>query len=122
MFSRYFVDPLISANDQIIIDIPIKVTPYSLKDGSSVTHNPIELLVVKKKSVKPAFQSFEYLEKFVTQTQNKHLAEAQKDKKASENLVVLAESDEASNFIIDKTVADVLAKNGDVLMDLHITD
>lgn len=44
------------------------------------------------------------------------------DKKASENLVVLAESDEASNFIIDKNVADVLAKYGDVLMDLHITD
>mmetsp|Transcript_98947 Transcript_98947/g.136104 ORF Transcript_98947/g.136104 Transcript_98947/m.136104 type:complete len:114 (+) Transcript_98947:642-983(+) len=87
-----------------------------------MTHNPIELLVLKKKSVKPSFQSFEYLDKFVTQTQNKHLTEAQKGTKASESLVVLAESDEASNFIIDKTVADVLAKYGDVLMDLHITD
>ena len=35
---------------------------------------------------------------------------------------MLAESDEASNYIVDKNVADVLAKHGDVLLDLHFTD
>lgn len=49
VFSRYVVDPLISACDTVIIDIPIKVTPYTLKDGNSVAHIPLELLVLKKK-------------------------------------------------------------------------
>lgn len=37
-------------------------------------------------------------------------------------MVVLAESDEASNFVIDKNVADVLTKYGDCILDMHITD
>ena len=40
----------------------------------------------------------------------------------SDHLIVLAESEEAANGIIDSKVGEILQNNGDVLLDVHITD
>jgi hypothetical protein len=42
--------------------------------------------------------------------------------KNSNHLVVLAESEEAANFLVDAGIGPVLAAHGNALLDLHITD
>lgn len=42
--------------------------------------------------------------------------------KSSNHLVVMAESEEAANFLIDASVGPILQAHGDRLVDLHITD
>ena len=45
-----------------------------------------------------------------------------KEFKRSDHLVVLAESEEAANQIVDKNIGDVLNQYGNCLMECHITD
>jgi len=46
----------------------------------------------------------------------------QTPKGAKDNLVVLAESEEAANQLIDKNIGEILSTAGESLLDLHITD
>ena len=45
-----------------------------------------------------------------------------KEFQRSDHLVVLAESEEAANSIVDKSIGDVLRLYGDCLLECHITD
>lgn len=129
MLSTLVTERIQSAQDTLTVDIPIHF-PGDFKAPAPV---PLEFYVCQNKNVKGALQSTENFAKFVTQVKADHLPVPKppvnlKDKKEmaaykkSKHLVVLAESDEAANFLIDTSIGEVLQKHGDCLMDMHITD
>jgi len=91
--------------DQVVIEIPIKVPEYSLSDGTTTSHIPLEFIICKKRDMKSIMSNFAYLKNCVGPVQAKNYKP-----EGSDSLVVLGESEEAVNFIIDNQVGDVLQK------------
>lgn len=129
MLSTLVTEKIQGSCDMLTVDIPIRF-PGDFEAPAPV---PLEFYVCQKKSMKGALQASENFAKFVTQVKADHLPVPKppvnpKDKKemaaykTSKHLVVLAESDEAANFLIDSAIGDTLQKHGHCLMDLHITD
>ena len=69
--------------------------------------------------MKNVFAQFPHFKNFVGQVLSKNL----KQPTSENSLIVLAESEEAANHIIDSQVGDVLSKMGEQnVIDIHITD
>jgi hypothetical protein len=129
MLSTLVTEKIQGAQDMLTVDIPIRFT----NDLQAPAPIPLEFFVCQKKNIKGALQSSENFSKFVTQVKVDNLPVPKapanpKDKKemaaykTSKHLVVLAESDEAANFLIDASIGEVLQKHGHCLLDMHITD
>ena len=102
--------------DQVFIEIPIKVPEYYLSDGTSTSHIPLELIICKKRDMKTFFTTYPILKSTVGPVKANTL-------KAESDLIVLAESDEVANHVIDNQVGDILSKFGDYhIQEIHITD
>lgn len=129
MFSSLVTERLQGAADMLTVDIPIRF-PGDLRAPAPV---PLEFYICQKRWLKSVLQTQESLSKFVTQvkadylptpqapTDSKNKKEMAKFKKAN-YLVVLAESEEAANFLIDPSIGSVFAEHSARLLDLHITD
>ena len=108
------------------IDIPIRF-PGDFKAKPSV---PLEFFVCRKSAQKAVFTMHEHLSNFVVQVKADNLPvpvvpsskKELKKYKQSDHLIVLAESEEAANSIIDSKIGEILQHNGEVLLDVHITD
>lgn len=101
------------------VEVPIKVPEYQTSEGATTTNIPIEFMICKKKELKNVFHQFPYMKNFVGQVITKNL----KAPTSENSLIVLAESEEAANHIIDSQVGDVLSKMGESnIVDIHITD
>ena len=95
--------------DQVQIEIPLYVPEYYLPDGTATSHVPIEMLICRKRDMKPLFTQYTHLKNFVAPTQTKSFKQENPD---SNSLMILAESEEAANWIIDQQVGDILQKMG----------
>ncbi len=65
------------------------------------------------------FSTFPYLKNFLSPVNSKNF---KPDPKDSNSLVVLCESDEAANHIIDQNIGEVLTKMGQSVNMIHISD
>lgn len=100
--------------DQVIIEVPIRAP----EDG----YPPLEFMVVRKRNLKQVHQveQLSYLKNFVGAVQPTSLKNSKNDQGG---LVVLAESDEAANHIIDSSIGEQLAQFGEThIQEIHITD
>ena len=96
------------------MEVPIRVP----EDGAP----PLEFLVVRKRNVKQVFQveQLTYLKNFVGAVQPQSLKGSKNDQGG---LVVLAESEDAANHIIDSQIGEQLAELGEAnIHEIHITD
>lgn len=96
LFSTCTLEMIWPKKDLVHIEVPIRVPEYNTEAGPS-TQIPLELLVCKKKEVKNYHQQFAYLKNFVGNVNHKSF----KSGTSQESLVILAESDEAANHVID---------------------
>lgn len=116
VFSTLTLELLWPKKDQVFIEIPIKVPEYYLSDGTSTTNIPLELIICKKRDMKTFFTTYPVLKSIVGPVKVNSL-------KSETDLIVLAESDEAANHVIDNQVGDILSKFGDShIQEIHITD
>ena len=126
VFSKWFVDKMYSPGDVLTVDIPVRF-PGDYNQAAPV---PIEFFICKKSKVKSSFDMHEHFKQFVSQVKADNLPvpkppsnkKEAKEFKRSDHLVVLAESEEAANQIVDKNIGDVLNQYGNCLMECHITD
>lgn len=117
MFSTFTIELFWPKRDQVHVEIPIKVPEYYGADGVATTKIPCEFIICKKRDMKAMFTQFPYLKSCVGPTQTKNF------KPSNDTLVVLAESEEAANHLIDNQVGDLLSKLGDRnIQDIHISD
>jgi hypothetical protein len=119
ILSTFLLDLFSASEDLVYIDIPIQVAAHQLPDGSSSSSIPVEFLLCKKREQKSIFSSFPYLKNFLSPTNTKNF---KPDPKDSNSLVVLCESEEAANHIIDQNIGDVLNKIGQGVNMIHISD
>ena len=94
----------------VTIEVPIKV-PESASEGNKASV-PLEFLIVRKRNMKATLQQteqFAYLKNFVGPVQAQGLKNAGSDG----GLVVLAESEDAANHMIDNSIGELLAKFGE---------
>ena len=107
--------------DLLHIEIPIKVPEYQLPDGAgSSTSIPLEFMIARKKQVKDIYSQFAYLKNFVTPVTPTHFSPSEK---STTGLVVLSESTEAANHLLNPQIGDVFSAHADSILDqLHITD
>lgn len=93
---------------------------YQLPDGSTTNSIPVELVICRKRDMKSLFNNIAYLKNFVAPTQVKSFKQENPD---SNSLMVLAETEEAANHIIDNQVGEIIQKIGmDNIHEIHITD
>lgn len=108
------------SKDTVTVEIPIDVPEYTLSDGSTTNLIPLEFVLVKRRELKNIFSTFSYLKNFVSPVQAKNMKVEGND---PNQLIVLAESEEQANYVIDAQVGDVLSKMGNNnILELHITD
>jgi hypothetical protein len=107
--------------DLVHIEIPIKVPEYQLPDNAGTsTQIPLEFMVARKKNLKETYSQFTYLKSFVGAVNPTHFSPSDK---LSNGLVVLAESSEAANHLLNPQIGDVFTALADKYLDsLHITD
>lgn len=109
------------------IDIPIRYI------GDYTKQSPIslEFFLTAKSKVKAARANFEHFTQFLDVVNARNLPvppppknhKEAKEAKKSEHFVVLAESEQAVNHLIDSHIGSVIAQLGhETLLDLHITD
>jgi hypothetical protein len=83
---------------------------------------PLEFLIVRKRNMKATLQQteqFAYLKNFVGPVQ----AQALKNAGSDGGLVVLAESEDAADHMIDNSISELLAKYGEQhIHEIHFTD
>jgi len=126
LFSLLVTDRFYSSGDCLTIDIPIRF-PGDFKAKPTV---PLEFFVCRKSAQKEVFTVHEHLSKFVVQVKADNLPvpavpsnkKDLKKYKQSDHLIVLAESEEAANSIVDSKIGEILQENGEMLLDVHITD
>ena len=88
--------------DQLHIEIPIKVPEYQLHDGSVTTNIPLEFLIVRRRDIKAAEEQFKHLKNFVAIINARNFQPAAAgDKNNKNSLVVMSESDEAVNHLLN---------------------
>lgn len=100
IFTSLCLDLLWPSKDTVVVEIPIAVPEYSLPDGSGTSHIPLELLIIRKRDMKTIMNNIAYLKNFVAPIQAKNFPVSDKSNDNNQ-LVVLGESDEAVNHIID---------------------
>ena len=116
LVSSLVIDRLQNLTDTLTVEIPIR---FPNIDPSQPSPVPLEFFVCKQSKVQSAFSTHEHFKDFVSQIKADNLVGAQACK---DRLVVLAESEEAANMLINKDVGEVLCQLGDSLIDVHITD
>lgn len=122
LFSTFSIEMFWPKRDQVIIDVPIRVPEYSLPEGGVATSVPLEFLVCRKRNMKNILstEQFAYLKNFVAPVQPNSLKNTSNDQGG---LVVMAESDDAANHIVNSEIGEILAKLGETnISDIHITD
>ncbi len=120
MFSTLAMEMVWTKKDQLHIEIPIKVPEYQLADGSVSTSIPVEMMIARKRDLKAIYEQFTHLKNFVTPIQARNFTS-----KATGNnqLIVLGETDEAVNHILNSQLGDIFSDLADEhLIDLHISD
>ncbi len=92
-----------------------------MADGAgSSTHIPLEFMIARKKNLKETYSQFAYLKNFVGVVNPSNFSPSDK---LPNGLVVLAESNEAANHLLNPQIGDVFIALADKYLDsLHITD
>ena len=98
LFTSLFLDLIWPSKDIVTIDIPIDVPEYGLPDGSSTSNIPLDLVICRKRDMKSLLANSTYLKNFVSPIQPKSF---KVDPNSNNALIVLGESEEAVNHIID---------------------
>jgi hypothetical protein len=98
LFTSFFIDLLWPSKDIVTVDIPISVPDYSLPDGSLTSHIPLELVICRKRDMKSMLTNTPNLKTFVSPIQPRHF---KVDSSSNNSLIVLGESEEAVNHVID---------------------
>lgn len=121
LFSTFGMELIWSKKDLVHIEIPIKVPEYQLAEGAGAsTFIPLEFMIARKKEVKNIHTNFTYLKNFVGAVQATNFNPTDK---STNGLIVLAESAEAANHLLNSQLGEVFSTLGDkYLQDLHITD
>jgi hypothetical protein len=121
LFSSCTMEMIWTKKDLVHIEIPIKVPEYQLPDGAGAsTSIPLEFMIARKKSLKEIYSQFAYLKNFVGAVNPTHFSTS--DKQAN-GLVVLAESSEAANHLLNPQLGDVFSALADKYLDsVHISD
>jgi len=120
-FSTLIADRLYSDGDIMTVDIPIKFEG----DYNKASPIPIEFYLCMRSAVKQANVMHDHFKTFVTQVKCDNLpvpTQPTKKSKVPDCLVVLAESSEVADLIVDRPNGELLAKNSAQLLDVHITD
>jgi Protein of unknown function (DUF1682) len=97
LFSTCTMEMIWPKRDMVTIEVPIVIPEYQ-ENGVTTNHIPLEFMIVRKRNMKSTFSNFGYLKNFVGPVLPKSLV--------ASDLVVLAESDEAGNHIIDSYVGE----------------
>lgn len=97
LFSTCTMEMIWPKRDMVTIEVPIVIPEYQL-DGVATKHIPLEFMIVRKRNMKSTFSNISYLKNFVGPVLPKSMV--------ASDLVVLAESEEAGNHIIDAYVGD----------------
>jgi len=126
VLSNWFVDKMYSPGDVLTVDIPIRFPG----DYNAAAPVPIEFFICKKSKVRGNYDIHEHFKQFLSQVKADNLPvpkpptnkKEAREYQANDHLVVLAESEEVANFIVDKNVGDVLRLYGSCLLECHITD
>ncbi len=107
--------------DLVHIEIPIKVPEYQLADGAGAsTSIPLEFMIARKKNLKEIYSQFTYLKNFVGAVNPTHYSPSEKQ---ANGLVVLAESSEAANHLLNPYIGDTFSALADKYLDsVHISD
>jgi hypothetical protein len=92
------MDLIWPSKDIVTIDIPIDVPSYSLPDGSTTNNIPLDIVICRKRDMKTIFSNLAYLKNFVSPIQPKTF---KIETNSSNSLIVLGESEEAVNHVID---------------------
>jgi hypothetical protein len=92
------MDLIWPSKDTVTVEIPIAPAQYTLPDGTVTNEIPIEFFICKKREMKTLFTNLAYLKNFVAPVQPKNFKLTNPD---SNSLIVLAESDEVANYIVD---------------------
>ena len=71
---------------------------YVLPDGTTTSIIPIEFLICRKRDMKSIFNQYTYLKNFVAPVIVKTFSQENLD---SNSLIILSESEEVANFLID---------------------
>lgn len=98
MFTQLGIELIWPVKDRVTIEIPIYMKDYQLSDGTVTSDIPIELFICKKKEMKNVFNAFPYLKAFVAPTLVRNFKQDNSD---NNSLMILAETEEAANHIID---------------------
>ena len=120
IFSSTIGNLISPSYDMVTIEIPLNVKEYTLPDGTSTNAIPLEFAVCKKKNLKALFNNNPYMKNFISPIQPKNLKQ---DLSSSASLIVLGESEEAVNHLIDGGIGEVLSNLGeDHVHEIRITD
>lgn len=112
LFSTCTLELIWPRKDMVTIEVPIRVPDFSLQDGQTSNSVPLEFMIVRKRNMKATLQQTDnlaYLKNFVGPVQPNGLKNAGSDG----GLVVLAESEEAANHMINNEIGELLAKYGE---------
>jgi len=102
--------------DSLIVEVPVQVTPFTLQDGTVSKALPVELMLVKRKEMKNTYTNLPYLKGFVAPIEVASLP-----CKGDNELLVLGESKEATDQVLDNQMCDAI-RNLTRIEQLHITD
>lgn len=107
--------------DLVHIEVPIKVPEYQLAENAGATTQiPLEFMIARKKNLKETYSQFSYLKNFVGAVNPTHFSPSDKN---ANSLVVLAESNEAANHLLNSQIGDVFTALADTYLEsVHITD
>mmetsp|Transcript_38504 Transcript_38504/g.28350 ORF Transcript_38504/g.28350 Transcript_38504/m.28350 type:complete len:403 (+) Transcript_38504:10-1218(+) len=120
LFTSCCFDLVWPSKDLVTIDIPISVPEYSLQDGSTTNLIPLDMVICRKRDMKAMYSNFSYMKNFLAPLQAKNLKQ---DLSSSNSLVVLGESEESVNHMIDGQIGQVLSEIGEEhIQSVHITD
>ena len=120
LFTTCCYDILWPGKDIVTVEIPINVPEYSLSDGTVTNNIPLDLIICRKRDMKNLFSAYTYMKNFVSPIQPKSF---KTDITSSNSLIVLGESEESVNFMIDSTVGQILTEIGEEhIQEIHITD
>jgi len=124
LFSMCTLELIWPRKDMVTIEIPIRVPDGSANPDGTVSKAsiPLEFMIVSKRNMKATLQQNEqlsYLKNFVGPVQ----AEGLKNAGSDGGLVVLAESEDAANYMIDNSIGELLSKLGEQhIHEIHFTD
>ncbi len=120
MFTSFCLDLLWPSKDIVTVEIPINAPDYTLPDGTVSNQIPIDLIICRKRDMKSLYSSNAYMKSFVSPLQARNF---KTDTSSQNSLIVLGESEEAVNHVIDAQIGEILANFGENnVQEIHITD